>query len=301
MRRGVKKRRSGLGSVRRAGGMVAVWLLLIVTGCSRVVTPDDLTVPDGAVARIVVFQAEDCGHCEEILTDIIDPLKSRCGDALMLKLVDIDEASGYEAFVATEEALIGEAGRWEVPTVVVGDKYLTGVSAVEQELLPYLDCVYGAGGNAWPSVDALEGIEAEQTEEVTDSPFGPGVAEVEPCVTGTESVVCESPDPIFALYLTESECDDTCDRTRYDLRYLQGVYPQLFFEERDMADNLELAEALGKRLGVSPEMIGITPAVVVGEHYLAGDDLTLDSLRAAIGAYSDIGATALWYALDLSD
>ncbi len=310
MRRSVKGRGSGsiLGYWRgtvaagirfAVGGTLMLWALV---GCNPIQTPADLEVPDGAVARIVVFQADDCEQCGEILTEIIEPLQSRCGEALMLKLVDIDDAAGYEAFLATEAALIGEAGRWEVPTVVVADRYLTGVSAIRQELLPYLDCVYGAGGNAWPDVPALTAMAPEGAPAGEGgSSFGPGAAEVESCVSDAESAVCESPDPIFALYLTESECEDTCDRTRYDLRYLQGVYPQLFFEERDITANGDLARALGERLGVSPDLIGAAPAVVVGEQYLAGDDLTLERLRAAIEAYAETGATAIWYAPDLSD
>lgn len=292
------------GTARKLSWRGLLWIaisLILTVGCSRASVTDvaSLDVPDSAVARVVVFRADDCVHCDEVYDEILEPLKSRCGENLELKTVDIGTQAGYEAFVATEEALIGEAGRWEIPTVVVGDTYFIGQDAVRQQLLVHLECVYGSGGNAWPGVAALDEINAEQPEEVQGA--NPFAAEggVESCVTDEESAICESSDPIFALYLTPRACLDSCDRTRYDLRYLQGVYPQLSFEERVIDENQDLAEALGEYLGVPAELRGIAPAVVIGEDYLVGEALTLDELRAALDKYADTGAKAVWYTLDL--
>ena len=80
---------------------------------------EELEVPEDVVARIVFFRAVDCAHCEDVYETVIAPLQERCGASLDLKLVDVGTPEGYEAFVATEEALIGEAGRWNVPAVAV--------------------------------------------------------------------------------------------------------------------------------------------------------------------------------------
>ncbi|MBN1247945.1 MAG: hypothetical protein JXC32_09835, partial [Anaerolineae bacterium] len=207
---------------------------------------------------------------------------------------------GYEAFLATEAHLVGEAGRWDIPVVVVDAMAYVGERAIREGLLPYLKCVFGAGGNDWPPVAALGNIAAESIETVGEDPFGGLAGEgLESCVDDEESEVCASPIPIFALYLESADCTDTCERTRYDLTYLKGVYPQLSFETRSLEDNRELADALAERLAVPKELWGQAPVVVVGEDYLVGDDLDLEMLRERLASYTESGATALWYALDL--
>jgi len=286
-----------------------VWLfaglcMLVLASCGRSVDAgvDDLEVPDNAVARIVLFAAGDCAVCDELREELIAPLQERCGAALELKTVDIGTTEGYEAFVATEALLVGEAGRWDIPTAVVEDTAFVGEEAIRAGLLDYLKCVFGAGGNDWPTGEALSAIDAQPAPAgaIGSSPFG-GAAEdsVDSCVDDEVSAVCASPAPIFVLYLSGSGCADTCERTRYDLIYLEGVFPQLSFEERSVEENYRLADALGEQLGVPEDQRRLAPAVVVGEDYLVGDDLVLDNLRERVAAYAESGAMALWYLIDV--
>lgn len=279
---------------------VFLTLTVLLTACGQdaaAVQVGDLDVPEDVVARVVFFRADDCAVCSSLYDEVIAPLQERCGQGLELKLVDVAVPEGYEAFVATERALIGEAGRWEIPTVVVDTTYFIGDSAIRQDLLPHLKCVLGAGGNPWPDVAALREIAAAPTSEASGLSFDTGES-LEGCVDDEESAVCESSEPIFVLYFAREACGDVCDRTRYDLRYLQGVYPQMFFEERDIAEHQALAEALAERAGLSSSG-DLAPAVVVGDDYLVGDALTLDNLRVTLDAYAEHGATAIWYTLDL--
>ena len=275
---------------------------LMLVGCQGPDTPDveTLEVPEDAVARVVFFRADDCEFCAEVEMEIIAPLQERCGANLEVKMVDIETTEGYEAFVATETALVGDAGRWDLPVVVVDEMAYVGEAAIREGVLPYLKCVFGSGGNAWPAVPALEAIAAEPQLVGGDSPFGSlSDGGVEACVDDEEAALCASPQPIFALYLTREACDDTCERTQYDLTYLKGFLPQLSFETRSMEENRALADALAERLGVPEAQWGRSPVVVVGEDYLVGDDLDLEVLRDRIASYTETGATALWYALEL--
>lgn len=282
--------------------LVMVAIALLAGSCGRQsATPADLAVPDDAVGRVVYFRAVDCAPCEDVYATLIAPLEARCGASLEVKLVDVGTPEGYEAFVATESALIGDAGRWDVPAVVVEDTYYVGESAIRQELVAHLQCVFGAGGNDWPDVEALTGI-APSTQvplSADGNPFKSGSTEdAESCLADETSAVCESAEPLFVLYLMRTDCTDDCDRTRYDLRYLRGVYPQLAFEERDIAENEALVAAIGDTLGIPAPQRDVTPLIVVGEDYLVGDAVTLKALDALIAKYAEGGASAFWYALE---
>lgn len=286
--------------MRQSAWMILSALLFLVA-CTQGAgaNPDVPNATGKSVARIVYFRAEDCEPCAQVEAELIMPLAGRCGEQLELKTVDVAETAGYEAFVAAEEAMIGEAGRWQVPIVLLEDTYLIGQRAIEQELLPELECIYGAGGNTWPDVPALAQISVDATPTVSGEALDnldDGASEI--CVDEEVVAVCASPNPIFALYLREAECNDTCERTHYDLRYLQGVYPQLFFEERVIDEDPALFRALANELGVELEGGALAPAVVVGEHYLTGEALTLDSLHATLETYAETGVKAIWYTLD---
>ena len=298
-------RTSGMEKLRlRAAWLFATLCLLTLAGCGRAVDAgvDDLEVPDNAVARVVLFAADDCAICDELVEELIAPLQERCGAALELKAVDIGTTAGYEAFVAAEVLLVGEAGRWEIPTVIVEHTAFVGEEAIRAGFLDHLKCVFGAGGSDWPAGDALSAIETQPvpTRAIGATPFG-GTAEdtVDSCVDDEASEVCASSAPIFVLYLSGSDCTDSCERTRYDLIYLEGVFPQLSFEERPVEENYGLADALGEQLGVPEDQRRLAPAVVVGEDYLVGDELVLDNLRARVAAYAESSAMALWYLIDL--
>ncbi|MCJ7550472.1 MAG: hypothetical protein MUQ30_12410 [Anaerolineae bacterium] len=294
-----------MGNLRiRIGWLFAGLCLLALTACGRAVDAgvDDLEVPDNGVARIVLFAAADCAICDELLEEFIAPLQERCGAALELKAVDIGTTEGYEAFVAAEVLLVGEAGRWEIPTIVVEDTAFVGEEAIRAGFLDHLKCVFGAGGNEWPAGDALSAIEPQPTPAGAGgaNPFGSSSDDsAASCVDEEAAAVCASPAPIFALYLSGSDCADTCGRTRYDLIYLKGVFPQLAFEERPIEDNTDLAEALGEQFGIPESQRRTAPAVIVGEDYLVGDGLLLANLRERIASYAETGATAFWYLIEL--
>jgi len=288
--------------IRWVGGPVVllaiVGAVLMVGGCSG--TPaaiEKLDVPSEARARLVVFYADDCEICTSIQTEVLAPLQERCKASLELKLVDIGQAEGYTAFLDAEIALVGEAGRWTIPAVVMGERSFVGESAIRNDMVDYLACVFEGGGNDWPEVESLRDLPVAPSPEASGGLFG-ATEGVELCVDDAGGGdVCASPNPIFALYLAESTCDEQCDRTLYDLRYLQGVYPQLSIEERAIGEYRVLSEKLADHFGVPDTLRGVVPVVVIGETYLAGDALNLDALTATVSEYVESGAPAIWISL----
>ena len=204
----------------------------------------DLTIPGNAVARVIYFHAGDCTLCQGIYGEVLQPLLTRCGDSLELKAILVDTSPGFEVFVDTEKALIGESGRWDIPTIVVGETYFIGVDAIRSGLLPHLQCVFADGGNSWPDIPSLSALDSQNPSSLGENPFTGDEQGLEECISDEEVAVCASPNPIFVLYLSTAECESACDRTIYDLRYLQGRYPHMFFEEKSIEENKSLAKAI---------------------------------------------------------
>ncbi len=276
--------------------------VVALSGCANASGAESLDMPEDAVSRVVYFYGGDCPDCEALDDEVLVPWEERCGEHLQVERIDISSNVGYEVFIATEEALIGESGRWDLPVVVAGDKVYVGARAIREDFISYLPCLLESGGNAWPEVPALQAVVASADEGAEgDNPFGGAAEGVSGCVESggeEDSGVCEAPTPIFVLYFSRPDCPDGCERTRYDLRYLQGVFPQVFLEERDLEEDAALAQKLAERYDVPEAQRGIAPAVVVGEDYLVGDSLSLANLRATLEKYQTTGAEAVWYSME---
>lgn len=283
------------------------WMTLLVLigalalgGCAAASGAESLEMPEDAVGRVVYFYGGDCLECEALCDEVLIPWQERCGAHLQVVRIDIGSEEGYEAFIATEEALIGGAGRWALPVVVVGDKAYVGARAIREDFTAYLPCLLESGGNAWPEVPALAQFLTSEEDAGGDNPFGGAAGGVAGCVDDDDDGggVCEMPVPIFVLYFSRPNCPDGCERTRYDLRYLQGVFPQMLLEERDIEEDAALAQKLAERYAVPEDQRGVAPAVIVGEDYLVGDSLSLETLRATLEKYQATGAEAIWHTLE---
>ena len=224
--------------------VLVISALCLFIACKPANDVATLSVPEDATARVAFFYAEDCSLCQTLYDDVLEPLVSRCGNNLELKTIRVDTPEGYQVFIEAEGVLIGESGRWNIPTIVVGDTYFIGEDAIRNGLLPHLECVFGEGGNPWPDVPALSALDSQNLLIKPDAPFTGLDAGLEGCITEEEAAVCASPNPIFVLYFAPDECEEACDRTVYDLKYLQGVYPQMFYEVKTIGDNTKLAKAI---------------------------------------------------------
>jgi hypothetical protein len=290
---------------KRRNFWMMLWVLIGIValgGCAAASGAESLDMPEDAVGRVVYFYSGEYASCQTLYDEVFVPWEERCGEHLQVVRIDIGSEEGYEAFIATEEALIGEVGRLDIPTVVVGDKLYVGERAIREDFTACLPCLLESGGNAWPDVPALAQFLTSE-EALGDNPFGGAAGGDVGCVDDDDNNdddggVCEMPAPIFVLYFSRHNCPAGCDRTRYDLRYLQGVFPQMFLEERDIEEDAALAQKLAERYDVPGDQRGVAPAVVVGEDYLAGESISLETLRATLEKYQATGAEAVWYSLE---
>lgn len=99
--------------------------------------------------------------------------------------------------------------------------------------------------------------------------------------------------PIHLAYFYKPGCQE-CDRAQYELNYLKSKYPGLVVESFDISRNLELDDWLGEKLGVPAAERGLSPAVFVGQDYLAQGAVNATRLDPILAKYSDGGAAATW-------
>ncbi len=246
---------------------------------------------EGAV-HLLYFYAQSCPHCRAAYESVIRPLQEEYGSRLDVMPVEIGSPEGYEAFVATEKALTGASGRWEIPTVVMGDKAYVGEEALKT-LPDDVAAAMASGGVPWPDLPEVQALAEAHQSGPMGNPFVGGGGGLTPCSNDEAATGCEAPAPIHMLYLYKPGCQE-CERTRYDLRYIQQKYPQVVIEEHNVLEDAPLAEWLGQKYDVPESLRLVAPAVVVGDTYLVGDALTPDNLLAAVQRYAESGAPATW-------
>lgn len=281
--------------------VLGIGLLLSGLAAAPAVTPavTPAQVSPNVVVHIVYFYAADCSECQALYDEVLAPLQTRCGVNLELKLVEIGQSAGYEAFVATERALTGGVGRWDIPSVVMGDKVYIDADAIRANLEADVLCaVHGEQSIDWPAAPELLSLTGSAVTPGGD-PFelggGTGLC-TEP--SAEESGVCSAPAPLYALLFFGPDCAE-CERALYDLNYLKSQYPQLVVEQRDITAERPLARALGAHFGIDPALEGVAPAVIIGDRYLVGETLTPDMLAATVERLAPAGAPALWETLDV--
>jgi len=105
----------------------------------------------GAVVRIVVYWAEGCGHCHEVLDGVLPQLQAQYGPGLEVRLVEVVSLEDISAFFDLAEAYGYPRGRASVPFLLIGERALMGVEQIRQELPALIEAAFAAGGTDWPS------------------------------------------------------------------------------------------------------------------------------------------------------
>lgn len=256
-------------------------------------------LPTGAV-HAVLFHMPTCGHCEEVIQNVLPGLKQRYGDRFQLKLIDVTDNAAYEKFIGFVQRLVGEKGMFGVPTLVIADTVMLGANTIREQADGTIQRYLALGGAAYPELPAgLDGPEYQLGNEL-------------PALTSTPSpVVVLSPTPLAVVrpttgkvihlaYFHQPGCQE-CDRVQMALDFLRSRYPQLEVTRFDVKEYAALNEWLCERAGV-PEVKRLTaPAIFVGGDALIGDDILLDSLEALIQKYQESGAPKVWEAFASED
>lgn len=139
------------GDTARVGGNMPAMDATAVTRPTHSPSP---TIP---VVRVVLYWAEGCGHCHEVLDRILPQLQARYGPQLEVRLIEVVSLEDISAFFDLAEAYGYARGRASVPFLLIGGRALMGVEQIERELPELIQAGLAAGGTDWPTPPARQG------------------------------------------------------------------------------------------------------------------------------------------------
>jgi uncharacterized membrane protein/thiol-disulfide isomerase/thioredoxin len=123
------------------------------------------------VVHAVLFYSPECGHCYQVITEVLPPLAEKYGDQLVIAGVDITDPAASRLFQAVLDHY--QMDSWGVPFLVIGDTYLIGSADIPAQLPGLIEQHLAQGGLGWPPIpaiqDALSASEADQATTPTES------------------------------------------------------------------------------------------------------------------------------------
>ena len=257
--------------------------------CLLLSIPSSIFAEDKPI-QFYLFYSNECDHCEDIRYDLIPYLQLNY--KLEVKEFEITDKKNYDLLLHLEKQYKREGN--EIPIIFIGDKILSG-DEINMELIEILD-KYAITGCEYPVLE-VSNTPPDTTNEspviisvsfdTTSKP--PDTANIIP------DTVDIKPKLIFIAYFYKTGCKH-CDRTIYDLRALQQIYPQLVIREYDITldENTELNEALCQLYNVEEKYHQATPMIFIGEEYLLNDNIKFTSVEPLIKKYLPNGTKIPW-------
>jgi uncharacterized membrane protein len=197
------------------GLLLGLWLL-----SSLFVSP---VAADTPVVHAVIFYSPSCGHCHQVITEVLPSLLEKHGDQFVIVGVNIADAGGHALYEAAITQFAIPQERLGVPTLIIGDNVLVGSVEIPQQLPGLIEDYLAEGGMDWPAIPGLvEALEAVPTptapETPSPSPQPTTVVEATPATQATEPAATAIPvgpaaptateDPIIPGVVTDEDWTD---------------------------------------------------------------------------------------------
>ncbi len=247
--------------------------------------PEGETTLEGAV-HALYFYANDCSHCIATLEEVLNPLEADLGAYLDLRLLEIGVPEYYEALLAVEDYYEITGSDRGLPTLVIGDTVLIGETMVRDLFPDLVEAGLEAGGVPFSEIpgidpDTLVSIEPEpEDEEICSTDAG-------------DSCVVEA--PIYVAYFYQTGCNE-CSRVDADLAYLKTQYPQMQVMTFNIYDHADLAVWMAEEVGFEGDLL--TPALIIGEEVLIGEEIVPEHIQPVLEQYSETGTEPIWLSFD---
>jgi len=171
-----------------------------------------------------MFYSPSCGHCHQVITEVLPPLLEKHGNQFEIVGVNTADPGGQALYQATIAQFEIPQERRGVPTLVIGDIVLVGSLEIPQQLPGLIEDYLAQGGMDWPAIPGLvEALEASAAtpepetpetplpEQDTSLPTQPATAAVEATPVAEATVPAETAVPTIPGVVT----DDGDWRTRF--------------------------------------------------------------------------------------
>ncbi len=135
------------------------------------------------VVRAVLFWADGCSHCHEVIDKALPPLQLKYGNQLQIAMIEVSGKDNYDYFRQIEEAAKLPADRLGVPALFIADRILVGSQEIPKELPGLIQRHLAAGGVDYP---ALPGLAARIPKAAGDAA---ACAPATPCPDATPQLV----------------------------------------------------------------------------------------------------------------
>jgi len=123
------------------------------------------------VVHAVLFYSPTCGHCAQVIEEVLPELDRQYGSQLVIFGVNTYSETGNTLFNNYVEAFDIPSDLQAVPALVVGDQYLIGSGEIPEKFPGIIEEGLKTGGIDWPAIDGLrevmESPEDDPVEETT--------------------------------------------------------------------------------------------------------------------------------------
>lgn len=151
-----------------------ITLLLLVISLLIFASPAKAADP---VVHAVLIYSPTCGHCHEVMTNVLPPIQEKYGNQLEIVMVNVTTGEGAVVYNSYIDKFSPPSKG--VPAMIVGDTYMLGSIQIPEQLEGLIDAGLAAGGIAYPDLEGLpEYIQTQTGFDLADAPsVDPALAE----------------------------------------------------------------------------------------------------------------------------
>jgi uncharacterized membrane protein len=163
-----------------------VWVILFLAAAALAPGFPAAGVAQKPVVRAVLFWADGCSHCHDVMEKALPPLQLKYGSQLEIAMIEVSGKENYDYFRQIEDAARVPAERRGVPALFIADRILVGSQEIPKELPGLIQKHLAAGGVDYPALPGL----AERIVRTDGAPLD--CALTTPCPTATPPVALAS-------------------------------------------------------------------------------------------------------------
>ena len=136
---------------------LVAWLGLLILPALLACAALPLAAQERAVVHAVLFYSSSCIHCQQVIQEVLPPLRQEFGPQLDLLLLDVANPQMAALFetacdhYAVEETLCGS-----VPTAIVGPHILIGSDKIADQLTDLIRAGLAEGGIDLPALPGMQ-------------------------------------------------------------------------------------------------------------------------------------------------